>query len=108
MMVLAPLFLLLAVHPGRGRKMFLGWLSQVTSNVLKYLASALFLIVTISLYGAAMANSDNIALTFVFVLILTGALLLYRGEFFNIIVKVDLGGEKLFNAFVVTVRATAQ
>src|SRR5699024_634245 len=25
MMVLAPLFLLLAVHPGRGRKMFLGW-----------------------------------------------------------------------------------
>src|SRR5699024_1637725 len=108
MMVLAPLFLLLAVHPGRGRKMFLGWLSQVTSNVLKYLASALFLIVTISLYGAAMANSDNIALTFVFVLILTGALLLYRGEIVNMIGKADMGGEKLSNAFGDKVREKAQ
>lgn len=108
LMALAPLFFLLAVHPTRGRKMFLGWTSQVISNILKYLASALFLIITVALYGAVLASSDNLGMTFLFVLILSLALFWYRGEVVNLLGRVEMGGEKMSNKFAEKVSEKAK
>src|SRR5690606_36295454 len=59
LMAFAPIFLLLGVHPGRGKKLLFGWLEKVISNVVKYIISAVFLIVAIALYGAILGNSNN-------------------------------------------------
>lgn len=95
LMAFAPLFFLLAVHPGRGKSMFMGWLEKVISNVLKYLASAVFLIVTISIYGGILANIDNIGLTLLFIIIITMALFMYRSELIDLLGRANMGGEKL-------------
>lgn len=91
----APLFLLLGVDPGRGRRVLLGWVEKVISNVLKYLASAVFLIVTIAFYGAVLKNIDNIGMTILFVIILTMALFMYRNELISLMGRVSMGGEQL-------------
>lgn len=98
LMAFAPIFLLIGVHPGRGKKIMLGWFEKIVSNVLKYIASAAFLIVTIAIYGGIMSNIDNMALTFLFVLIITMALFMYRKEFMDLFGRVSMGGEKLSSA----------
>lgn len=98
LLAFAPMFFLFGVHPGRGRKILLGWGEIVISNVLKYLASALFLIVTIQFYAAVLSTSENVGLTLIFVVILTGALLLYRNEIINLLGQVNAGGERMSGA----------
>ena len=95
LMAIAPLFLLMAVHPGRGRSLFIGWVSQVLSNVLKYVASAFFLVIAVALYAGVLANTSNLATTFLFILILSAALFMYRGEIVNLLGRVNMGGEAL-------------
>lgn len=97
MIAFAPLFFLVGVHPGRGRSILIGWAEVVVANVLKYMASAFFLIITIAFYAAVLGSAKNVGLTLLFILVLTGALLLYRKEIVNLIGKVNMGGEKLSN-----------
>lgn len=93
----APLFFLLAIHPGRGKKIFLGWLEKLVSNLLKYLASAFFVLIAIAFYGAILGSSTNPMMTFVFVVIMTFALLLYRKELIELMGRVNMGGEQMGN-----------
>jgi len=95
LMAFAPIFLLLGVHPGRGKKLLFGWLEKVISNVVKYLISAVFLIVAIALYGAILGNSNNMGTTLLFILIISGALFLYRKEIIDLIGKTNMGGEQV-------------
>lgn len=95
----APLFFLMGVHPGRGKKILLGWVEKVVSNVLKYLASAVFLILSVTFYSAILGAASSPALTFLFVIIITGALLMYRKEIINLIGKASMGGEQLSSKF---------
>lgn len=99
MIAFAPVFLLLGVHPGRGKKIMLGWAEHLISNVLKYLISAVFLIVTLAFYGAVIGASDNMALTLLFIVLLSLALLLYRKELVEMVGKVNMGGQQLSNKF---------
>jgi hypothetical protein len=99
LMAFAPLFLLLGVHPGRGKKILLGWLEKVISNVFKYLASATFLIVAIAIYGAVLGNATSPGMTLLFVLILSGALLMFRKEIMDLVGRVSMGGEQMSSAF---------
>lgn len=99
MIAFAPFFLLAGVHPGRGRKMMIGWIGQVLSNVMKYAASAIFLVITVSLYSAVLANVSNPGAILIFMIILTVALLMYRREIVDMVGVIDLGGEKLSNRF---------
>lgn len=94
----APLFLLVGVYPGRGKKIMLGWGETCISNLLKYLMSALFLLVSISLYAGVLGNADNIIISFLFVIILTLALKVYRKEILNLLGQINLGGERLSSA----------
>lgn len=98
LMAFAPVFFLIGVHPTRGRRIFIGWFEKVISNVLKYIASALFLLVTIMFYGAVLGNAETIGTSFIFVLILTMALFMYRKEIVELIGRVNMGGEQLSSA----------
>ena len=95
----APVFLLVGVHPGKGRRILAGWGGQLISAVLKYLASAVFLIVTVAFYSGILSEITNIMLAVLFVIIITVALLMYRKEIVNMMCMVDLGGEKLSSGF---------
>ena len=99
MLAFSPFFLLAGVHPGKGKKMMIGWIGQVLSNVMKYAASAIFLVITVALYSATLANVTNPGAILIFMIILTVALLMYRKEIVDMVGVIDLGGEKLSNKF---------
>ena len=97
LMAFAPLFFLLGIHPGRGKAILIGWGETVLENVFKYIASAMFLVVTVALYDAVLSNLKNLGLTFLFVILLSIALFYYRKEIVNLIGKVNMGGKRLSN-----------
>lgn len=97
LMAFAPLFFLFGIHPGAGKRIFLGWLEQVVSNIMKYLASAFFVLISIAFYGGVLGNSTNPMMTFIFVTIITFALMMYRKELLNLIGRVNMGGEQMGN-----------
>jgi hypothetical protein len=91
----APIFLLIGVIPGRGRRIMLGWLEKIVSNVMKYIASAAFLVVTIAIYGAILESMGSIGMTLLFTILMTMALFMYRREIIDLIGRANLGGEQL-------------
>lgn len=97
LMVMAPLFLLVGVHPGQGRRLMLGWVEQIVSNMLKYIVSAIFLVITVILYGAVLGAIDSLMMGLMFVIILTIALFLYRSELLNMFGRANMGGEQMSN-----------
>lgn len=97
LMAFAPFFLLAAVDYGRGRRLFLGWLETILENVFKYVASALFLVIVVALFGAILGASSSMFTLFI-VLVLNSALWRYRSEFLGLMGKTNLGGQKMSNA----------
>lgn len=98
LMVFAPIFLLLGVSPGRGRKIMIGWFEKTISNILKYIVSAAFVVVSVALYGGVLSTTTGIGTTIVFVVVITVALMQYRKEFIEMLGKVNMGGQQLSNA----------
>lgn len=95
----APLFFLMGVMPGQGKKLFLGWVEKVVSNTLKYFGCILWMMVTLELYAAVLGNiNNNIGMTFIFTIIVTLAMWLYRGEFLKMIGKANFGGAQFSNS----------
>lgn len=99
LMALAPLFLLFALQPTKGKKIFLGWVEKVISNLLKYLASAFFLLIALAFYSAVFGNLTNPMVTLIFIIILSIALFMYRKEITELIGRVNMGGEQFSNKF---------
>jgi hypothetical protein len=93
----APLFLLIGIIPGQGKKIFLGWLENVVSAILKYFACVLWMMVTVELYGAVLANSSGLGGTLIFVIIVSMAMFIYRKEFLKMIGQANFGGTKFSN-----------
>lgn len=94
--VFAPIFLLIGIHPGRGRKIFLGWLESIVSNILKYMASCFMVIVMIFVYGAAFSKMNQ-AQVFVASVILGVTFVSYRKELVNLMGAVNMGGARVSN-----------
>lgn len=94
--VFAPIFLLIGIHPGRGRKIFLGWLESIVSNILKYMASCFMVIVMIFIYGAVFSKMNQ-AQVFVASIILGVAFVSYRKELVNLMGVVNMGGARVAN-----------
>ena len=92
--VFAPIFLLIGIHPGRGRKIFLGWLESIISNILKYMASCFM--VMIFIYGAAFSKMNQ-AQVFIASVILGVTFVSYRKELVNLMGAVNMGGAKVSN-----------
>ena len=98
LMAFSPLFFLVAVDPGRGKRIFLGWLESLFSSILKYMASALFVIIALALYSGILNNTSNYASAFIGILIMVGVMFTYRKEIINLLGQANLGGQKLTNA----------
>lgn len=96
--VFAPLFMLVGIHPGVGKKMFLGWLELELSTIMKYFFIILWISIVVEIYGAILGSSTNAGLTLIFVIAMTTTLKTYQPELLNIFGNVDLGGKKLSNA----------
>ena len=96
MMAFAPLFLLFAIEPNRGRRIFLGWLETLFSSILKYFAITMLLVVSLVLYAGVLSNTSGTT-SFISVLVLTAALWMYRKEIVDLIGASNLGGQRLSN-----------
>jgi len=96
LLIFAPLFILVGINPGRGKKIMFGWVETILSSILKYLASALFLLVSLALYSAVLGAADPMA-ALLFVAILSMVLWMYRKEIVDTFSKVSLGGERMAN-----------
>lgn len=95
MTVFAPLFLLFGIVPGQGKRIFLGYVEELVSAVLKYFACILYMMVVVEIYGAVLGTDMSLGSTIMFVTIFTIALWSYRKVFINMIGKANLGGQKL-------------
>lgn len=95
-LALSPLFLLFAIHPGKGRKMFLGWLESIISNMLKYSASALLIVIGLQLYSAILGSMHGVT-KLIAGIVLSLTLIFYRKEFIEIMGQVSMGGTKIKN-----------
>ena len=91
----APIFLLFGLQPARGKKIMLGWLEKIVSNILKYVVSALFLIVGITLLGSVLGSVKNPWLALILIIILVVALFMYRKELMDLLGRANMGGEQL-------------
>ena len=96
MMAFAPLFLLFAIEPNRGRRIFLGWLETLFSLILKYFAITMLLVVSLVLYAGVLSNTSG-PTAFISVIVLTAALWMYRKEIVDLIGASNLGGQRLAN-----------
>lgn len=96
MMAFAPLFFLFAVEPTRGKRIFLGWLETLISSLLKYFAITLLIIVSLILYAGILSTTTGVS-SFIAVIVLTAALLMYREEVVNLIGASNMGGQRLSN-----------
>ena len=96
MMAFAPLFLLFAIEPNRGRRIFLGWLETLFSSILKYFAITMLLVVSLALYAGVLSNTSG-PTAFISVIVLTAALWMYRKEIVDLIGASNLGGQRLSN-----------
>lgn len=108
LMAFAPVFLLIGIHPGRGKKIMFGWFEKVISNILKYFVSAVFLVTTLVIYGGILSSATNMGLILMFVIIITMALFLYRQELMNLLGRANMGGEQLSGALSTSLGNMAQ
>lgn len=93
----APLFFLVGIIPGRGKAIFLGWVEQIVSSILKYFAAVLWMLVTLALYGAVLGQFNNLGGTLIFVIIVTMTMWMYRGEFLKMMGRANYGGTQFSN-----------
>lgn len=95
--ILAPVFILFSIHPGKGKKIFLGWLQGFLSALMKYFAVGLLLVVMVNIYGSVFANLNGMMLLIVS-MVLALVFLSYRKDIVELLGKIDLGGTQLSNA----------
>lgn len=92
----APIFLLFAIEPTRGRKIFLGWLESLISSILKYFAIAVMVIVALVMYAGLLSNTTGVT-SLVGIIVLTVALHMYRKEIVDLIGATNMGGQRVSN-----------
>ena len=98
LVIFAPLFVLFAIHPGKGKKIFLGWLESIVSACLKFMATGLLIMIMILIYSAILSTLPSFLL-FVVSLILCFTFITYRKELVEMIGKTSMGGTAVSNKF---------
>lgn len=96
LLIFAPLFLLFALHYGRGRRIFLSWVGYTLSCILKYVASTIFLLLIFVLFGAVLSELSGI-MSLLAIIILGWAMDIYRKEFIEKFSTISVGGKFVSN-----------
>lgn len=97
LLVFAPIFLVMAVHYGKGRRIFLGWLEKVISCILKFFALATMLLVLLLIMNAIFMTGAA-SLYFVGSILVTMTFKTYQKEFVNMIGQTSMGGQFVSDA----------
>ena len=94
LMITSPIFLLLGIHPGFGRKIAMGWLEMVLANCLKRIATAVLIGILLIVLQAAIASTVMSWLGQVFLMAAASiAILMYRKKMLDKVSQVNLGGD---------------
>lgn len=95
LIALAPIFLLLGVAPGWGRRIAMRWLELIVELLVKRILIVLFLAVFLRLLTTVLGAEMNWILQMILVAILSVIALTQRGRFMDIISdNIDFGGNK--------------
>lgn len=96
LMAFAPIFLLFAIEPTRGRRIFLGWLETLVSSFLKYFAITVLIVIALIMYAGLLSNTSGFT-SLIGILVMTVALHMYRKEIVDLIGASNMGGQRLSN-----------
>jgi PASTA domain len=94
-MAFAPLFALMAIDPGKGRRLFLGWVENLIGYIVKYISSAIMVLVTIMLFSALLTNMIGGFSTVVASLVLSLSMMSYQRQFVDYVSRTSFGGERV-------------
>lgn len=89
----SPIFALVGIHPGKGRKIFLGFLEEIISNIMKYFVTLLMVLVIIILFSSVIAQTTGMT-TLIAVIILAVVTQGLKKRFVEMLGTIDLGGQK--------------
>lgn len=94
-MMTAPFYLLMGTLPGKGQQVFLGWLGDIGTVMMKKIASGLLLLVVFGITTACigLANDFGWFKSLLIMLISTMAILKNRDKIMNMLASVNFGGQ---------------
>lgn len=88
----APLFLLIGIHPGFGRKAAMSWVEMLVGNILRRLGTALLMSLMILIMGAALSAPVNTFVQILLVCVAGTGVFLSRDKILDSLSQVRLGG----------------
>lgn len=94
LMLVAPLFLLLGIHPGFGRGIALKWAELLVESILKRVVLAIFLSVLIAIFMFLVGNTGQVGfIETIFLLVaLSIAGMRYKSKFLDLVGNLQFGG----------------
>lgn len=88
-----PIFALLGMHPGKGRKIFLGWIEQLVNGLLKYAMLSLIVLIGIMFISSIVATTEGVT-QMVATLIISWTITALSKSLPDTVGSVSFGGEK--------------
>src|SRR5690606_948472 len=89
LLLLAPIFLLIGVHPGYGRTVLLRWLEMLFGLLLKQIFIVLLIALLVTCYGMVMGANLGWGLQMILMALFTLALFIYRKPFAHLFASVN-------------------
>ncbi|WP_420157695.1 type IV secretion system protein [Nocardiopsis sp. CNT-189] len=89
LLLLAPVFLLIGVHPGYGRTVLLRWVEMLFGLLLKQIFIVLLIALLVMCYGMVMSTSLGWGLQMILMALFTLALFIYRKPFAHLFASVN-------------------
>ncbi|GAB7099076.1 hypothetical protein JCM3263A_05500 [Thermobifida fusca] len=89
LLLLAPIFLLIGVHPGYGRTVLVRWFELLLGLLLKQIFVVLLIALLVMCYGLVMATDLGWGLQMILLALFTVALFIYRKPFANLFASVN-------------------
>lgn len=94
LVLIMPLFLLIGVHPGFGRRVALRWLEMLANFTIKRILATILLALFIMLYAMVMGMQTNWLSQNLLIVIITVVGLKYKGSIMNAFADVNFGGDR--------------
>jgi hypothetical protein len=94
LVLISPLFFLIGVHPGMGRRVALGWLETILGLAIKRIILSMVLAVMLIFYSAILAQSSAMPWLISMILVVAVSIggIAYKDKILNMFGKISLGG----------------
>lgn len=97
LLLVAPLFLTVGIHPGFGRKVALGWVEQILNLSLKRIGVAVIIAVMLVMFNVIFLMPAPLIMQVFMMAALGIAVLAFRKRIMNMIARVNLDGDGINN-----------